>query len=91
MCTKVCIVPNSKHSVFLPPATKFGQRYVFTRVCDSVHRGRGVSGSVHAGIHPPGADNPPRSRHPPPVQRMLGDTGNKRAVRILLQCILVKI
>ena len=23
----------------LPPATKLGQGYVFTRVCDSVHRG----------------------------------------------------
>ena len=37
--------------VFLPPATKLGQGYVFIRVCDSVHRG--VSASVHAGIHPP--------------------------------------
>ena len=25
--------------VFLPPATKLGQSYVFTHVCDSVHRG----------------------------------------------------
>ena len=50
---------------------------------------------------PPGADTPSppsweqtpdtpliRSRHPP-EQCMLGDTGNKRAVRILLECILV--
>ena len=44
---------------------------------------------------PPGADTnhpeqtpPPRSRQPP-TQCMLGDTGNKRAVRILLECILV--
>ena len=100
-----------------------------------------VSASVHAGIHPPGADTPPlRSRHPlevdtpprkqtprqeadtpgkqthplgsrhtprkqtlpeadtpsgsrhspPPAQCMLGDTGNKRVVRILLECILVR-
>ena len=33
----------------LPPATKLGQGYIFTGVCDSVHRGggclvRGVSG-----------------------------------------------
>ena len=28
---------------------------------------------------------------PPPAQCMLGDTGNKRAVRILLECILVGI
>ena len=27
----------------LPPATKLGQGYVFTRVCDSVHRGVSVS------------------------------------------------
>ena len=26
---------------YLPPATKLGQGYVFTRVCDSVHRGVG--------------------------------------------------
>ena len=52
-----------------------------------------VSASVHAGIHPtagrhppPGADIPPEQT--PPAQCMLGDTGNKRAVRILLECIL---
>ena len=28
------------HSTFLPPATKLGQVYVFTHVCDSVHGGR---------------------------------------------------
>ena len=32
----------------LPPATKLGQGYIFTGVCDSVHRG--VSASVYAGI-----------------------------------------
>ena len=43
---------------------------------------------------PPGAD-PSQTRHPPPgadplpVQCILGDTGNKQAVRILLQCNLV--
>ena len=54
----------------LPPATKLGQGYVFTGVCDSVNRG--MSASVHAGIHPPGADTPlplgadtPQSRHTP--------------------------
>ena len=50
--------------------------------------------------HPPGSRHTPRSRHPPeqtfppradtpPAQCMLGDTGNKRTVRILLKCILV--
>ena len=67
--------------------------------------GGGVSASVHAGIHPPwhtpprtdtpwantplGVDTPPGSKHPPPAQCMLGNTANKRAVRILLECILV--
>ena len=32
---------------YLPPATKLGQGYVFTRVCDSVHRG-GVGGVIPA-------------------------------------------
>ena len=56
--------------VFLPPATNLGQGYVFTGMCDSVHRG--VSVSVHAGIPhhtPPRADSPqeqtpPGSRYP---------------------------
>ena len=30
--------------VFLPPATKLGQGYIFTGVCDSVHGGGGVRG-----------------------------------------------
>ena len=56
---------------------------------------RGVSAPLHAGIHPPGADIPPgEDTHPlgadpPPSPRMLGDMGNKREVRILLECILV--
>ena len=60
----------------LPPAMKLGQGYVFTRVCDSVHKGGFAS--VHAGIQPPGADPPgantPRSRHlpPPPSRPPLG-------------------
>ena len=53
----------------------------------------GGSASVHAGIHRPWDETPPRSRPPPgpdpPEQCMLGDTGNKRSVRILLECILV--
>ena len=44
---------------------------------------------------PPGADTPPadtpweQTLPAPPAQCMLGDTGNKRAGRILLECILV--
>ena len=59
----VCFVRQT--GTWLPPATKLGQGYVFTGMCDSVHRGRWVSASVHAGIppQPPGSRHP-RSRHP---------------------------
>ena len=41
-------------------------------------------------VHPPGTRyTPSRTRYTPWEQCMLGDTGNKRAVRILLKCILV--
>ena len=72
----------------LPPATKLGQGYVFTGVCDSVHRGFCLSACWDT-THP-GSRHPLRSRHPfPPEQTMLGDTVNARAVRILLECNLV--
>ena len=49
---------------FLPPATKLGQGYIFTGMCDSVHRGG--SASVHAGIPPtPRSRHLPQSKHPP--------------------------
>ena len=117
----------------LPPATKLGQGYIFTGVCDSVHRG---GGGEYLDRYPPDQIHPPRTRytpgtrytpqtrytsqdlvhqpgqvhprdkahththprpctpprdqvHLPPELCMLGDTGNKRAVRILLECILV--
>ena len=59
---------------FLSPATKLEQGYIFTGVCDSVHRGegassRGVPGDCLVEI--------------PPGRLLL------RAVRILLECILV--
>ena len=63
-----------------------------------------MSASVHAGIHPPEQTppweqtHPPEQTPPPPgadtpllAQCMLGDTGNKRAVCILLECILVSL
>ena len=73
----------------LPPATKLGQGYIFTGICDSVHSGGFAS--VHAGMPPlgpgppgpgtPGTRHPPRTRHhpsrdqapPPPEQSILGD------------------
>ena len=69
------------------------RRLCFHR-CLSVHRGR-VSAPLHAGIHTPGADTHPPEQTPPspgsrhPPQCMLGDMGNKRAVCILLEFILV--
>ena len=79
----------------LPPANEVWGKVIFSVECvkNSVHRGR--SASVHAGILPPSS----KAGHPwqgdtlsiqiPPVQCMLGDTVNKRAVCILLECNLV--
>ena len=59
---------NQLDSIFLPPATKLGQGYVFTGVCDSVNRGclpQCMLGYTPPGSrHPRGAD-PHQSRHPP--------------------------
>ena len=82
----------------LPPATKLGQGYVFTGVCDSVHRG-GVPAQVPPQDQvpprpgtPPGPGTPPQTRHTPRTRytpRDQGDTVYARAVRILLECNLV--
>ena len=44
--------PKKNSALFLPPATKLGQSYVFTRVCDSVHGGRGCYPSMHCRWYP---------------------------------------
>ena len=85
-------------SRLLPPANEVWGKVIFSEACvkNSVRRGGG-SASVHAwitpepGRHPRTRQAPPGTRHPPPApeQRMLGDTVNERAVRILLKCILV--
>ena len=56
-------------NAFLIPSANVVAKVMFLHlsVCYSVHRG--VSASVHAGLHPPGADTPPRSRHPPPKEQ----------------------
>ena len=63
-----------KRKELLPPATKLGQGYVFTGVCDSVHRGGYLTryfppNQVPPGTsytHPPRAGTPPRDQvHPP--------------------------
>ena len=92
-----------KKTKLLPPATKFGQGYIFTGVCDSVHRG--VS-NFSGGLQFFGGS--PIFRGSPnfffffflffPIffpQNFFWDaptppeTVNARAVRILLECILV--
>ena len=85
----------------LLPATKLGQGYIFTGVCDSVHGGGGWGlPQCMLGYHPPGqgtplgAGTPQEQAHPPDwaptlAHSMLGDTVNARAVRILLECNLV--
>ena len=70
------------------PQTKFAKvMFLHLSVSHSVHKGGGclpqcMLGYTPRSRHPPGADTPP-------AQCMQGDTGNKRAVRILLECILV--
>ena len=88
--------------LFLPPANEVCEGYAFTRVCHSVHGG---SAPLPAGTHhhppgpdpswnqtPPGPDTPPGpyltpslGPHPPGP-----DLHNKRAVSILMECILVQ-
>ena len=76
------------------PQTKLAKvMFLHLSVSHSVHGGG--SASVHSRIPPweqtppqdqapPRGADPPGTRHPPP-QCMLGDTVNKRAVRVLLE------
>ena len=84
--------------ISLPPATKLGQGYVFTGMCDSVHKGG--SAPVHAGIPPPcPVADTPLGVDTPSVDTPRADTPTHRAcweirsmhrvVRILLECNLV--
>ena len=86
---------NRKYS--LPPVNEVWGKVIFSvayqEFC-SQRGGGGRSVSVHAGIPPLPEQAPPGTRHPPgagtpSVQCMLGDTVNKRAVCILLECNLV--
>ena len=65
---------TTQYKLYLPPATKLGQGYIFTGVCDSVHRG----------VSAPGVSAPGGVTTSLPPGRLL-----LRAVRILLECILV--
>ena len=58
------------------------------------HQVHPLAGTPQDQVNPPGRYTPRTSTPPPgrytlPRQCMMGDTGNKRAVRILLECILV--
>ena len=60
-------VSNTMHRTpvtSLPPPSKLGQGYVFTRVCDSVHRG-GLPQCMLGYSIPPQSRHHPRSRLPP--------------------------
>ena len=78
----------------LPPTNEVWGKVIFSEACvkNSVQWG-GVPGlvppwdQVHTPLGP--GTPPPKEGTPPREQCMLGDTGNKRAVRILLECILV--
>ena len=88
---------------FLPPANVVCEGYVFTPVCDSVNRGGGAcvvapgggvcgcsGGRGHAWLLPGGCEWLLRGggEHAWDTTRY-ADTVNERAVRILLECILV--
>ena len=84
----------------LPPANEVWGKVIFLHLSVILFIGGGFA-SVHVGIPPPcPLEQTPKSRHPPRAdtplgqttplaQCMLGDTVNKRAVCILLECNLV--
>ena len=85
---------------YLPPATKLGGKVMFLHVSVILFTGGGCLPQSMLGCTPrrtPPRETPPGrppqedTRNPPLEQCMLGDTGNKRAVYILLECILVKV
>ena len=80
--------------ISLPPANEVWGKVIFSVACvkNSVHRGWGLpQGMLRYPLEqaPPSKNNPLGTRHPPPEQCMLGDTVNKQAVCILLECNLV--
>ena len=83
VCVKFCISlaqqARSLADALLPPANEVCEGYVFTGVC--LHRG--------GGLHPGGRADPPPIQTPTPTLQVLWDTVKERAVRILLECILV--
>ena len=82
-------------NISLPAANEVCEGYVFTRICHSVHRGWRAwqGGGVRGGGGMRGRGDAWQGGHapPPPDTKRYGDTVNERVVRILLECILVKI
>ena len=70
-------------SIFTARKRSLGQGNIFSSVCQEFCPQGGGSTSVHTGIPP---EQTPVDQAPPPSQCMLGDTVNKRAVCILLEC-----
>ena len=64
----------------LPPATKLGQGYVFTGVCNSLNRG--TLPQCMLAYSPPEGDPPGPGT--PPAQSMLGDTGMQSCLSVAL-------
>ena len=94
--------PWGARSIFLLPANEVWGKVIFYTCLSFCSQGRTWAGT-ETGTPTPQAGTPPdqrqvhlhrtRGRYPlgryTPLVCMLGDTGNKRAVRILLECILV--
>ena len=78
-------------AIFLPPANEVWGKVIFLHLSVILFTGGGgVSGQVPPGryTHPPaGTPLPPPGRYTP--SNACWDTVNKRAIRILLECILV--
>ena len=90
------LLKNSKirNKIITARKRSLGQGNIYTCLsfCSRGGGGGGLPGQVHPsplGRYTPREGTPPRQIHPSPEQCMLGYTGNKWAVRNLLECILV--
>ena len=85
-------IANIEHTIrakyIFTARNEVGARLCFLHVSVILFTGGGLPQCM-LGYHPP-EQTPPGTTYPP-EQCMLGDTGNKQAVRILLECILVQI
>ena len=82
---KICVYIQTYRIIswlLLPPSTKLEQGNIFRSVCQEFCPWGGVCPDTPWSRHPQGQESPWE-------QCMLGDTGNKRVVSILLECMLV--